>query len=281
MSLLDSTVDPREDTQQYRELGLGDLRERQGSIDADDCHVIFDNVSYYFMLKKKRITLLANVFAGIPKGRKIAVLGHKGVGKSSLLELLAQKSNPTRGRVVRNSAVSWPLNTQQLFTMPLTVRDNLVFAARTYLLQRPRYVLERAVYFAELDVDELNRPMSDLDSRKRRRIALALGLMGNFDVHLFDGPTRAQPFGFATTENDRFSELIFQKDYIISVAAPAQIPQNCDLVYILYQGQLYMFENIDLAKQTFASLPAPVLVDEGQRGGDGDDGDSGAGLEAF
>ena len=136
-----------------------------------------------------------------------------------------------------NSSISWPLNQSPFFVSVLTVRDNLIFAARALLFRPPRYVIERAAYFAELQPGDLARPFASIADHQRRRISLSLTI-------------------------------------------PRGIPTNCNLLYLLYQGQFYMFEDIELGIRTFKALPQPSESELERNRGDGD-GDRTAGLEAF
>lgn len=249
------------------------LEARRGTISMRDCHVGVFNGCYEVRTKKIRFSLLSDLSFGVPRGRKIVVLGHKGSGKSTLLEILQGRTPLTRGRVVRNGRLSWPMNTAPFFDQRLTLRDNLIFCARVLLNCPPRFIIERAVVFAELEPQQLEMPMGGIRVPQRRRIGYLLAVMAGFDLYLIDGKFTKGALELDGEAGERVEELLFGSDYLMVLASANAIPSNADLAYILYDGRLFMFDDIERARETYRALPPPDLPDlsKAQQNDGGDD----------
>ena len=96
-----------------------------------------------------RKVVLDDVSFRFAAGHNVGVLGANGIGKSTLLRLLAGSELPDRGTVRRGARVSFPLGFAGTFHGALSGRENTAFIARIYGAGLPatiRFVAE----FAEL-----------------------------------------------------------------------------------------------------------------------------------
>ncbi|MEM6761650.1 MAG: ATP-binding cassette domain-containing protein [Pseudomonadota bacterium] len=249
-----------------------DLLARQSRIPAEDCHAIFDRVSYQLKRETEEITVFKDLSVGFPKGRKIALLGHDGSGKATLLDLLLTRLAPTLGQVFVRSRLSFPVMQSQFLDQRLTVGQNIIFLSGITGVDAK--VFRTAVMeFCDFSPTSLKEPLRNMPAWARMRLGLFVCLVCDFDCHLIGGAFRPQRLRFAGEDARRITELVLGRDYIISVDQTRLIPENCDLVYILYNGRLYLFEDVARAAAIFAALPVPKEVSARGRADEEEDDD--------
>jgi heme ABC exporter ATP-binding subunit CcmA len=148
-------------------------------------------------------------------GASLAVVGPNGAGKSTLLRLLAGLARPSAGWIAidgrpptdrRARAGLGYLGHQTLLSPSLTVRENLIFAARLYRVAAPR---ERAdAQLANEGLAELaDRRAGALSRGQAQRVAIARALIHTPALVLLDEPFTGLDRGAAQRLAARLSEL--------------------------------------------------------------------------
>lgn len=141
---------------------------------------------------------LAGIDLEIPQGSYVALMGHNGAGKSSLLKVIAGLSTPTAGTVTvagvdlrragpgLRALVGFVAHETMLYS-DLTVLDNLMLHARLYGVARPAEAAERTA--ARLSVNgSLHRRVRTLSRGMRQRVTIARALLHGPRVLLLDEP---------------------------------------------------------------------------------------------
>lgn len=242
-------------------VSIEELQARQTSLPIERCHVALDRVTFHIKTRKRRYSLFEDLSVAFPKGRKIVVYGHKGSGKTTLANLMIGRLMPLRGRILGGKGLSWPIHQSTYFDARATVKENLVFCARTLLNADPSRVLDMATVFCDLTPEAMVDQLGLLHPLIRRRLGYLIVLMADFDCHLVDSPFKGQAVGFTGTEAEQFEAFGLNRDYIMLLAQPHLTPHNADLAYLLYDGRLYMFEDIFSAIDLFKALPVPDTPD--------------------
>ncbi|MBQ1488790.1 MAG: ABC transporter ATP-binding protein [Lachnospiraceae bacterium] len=126
-------------------------------------------------------------------GETVVLLGPNGSGKSTLLGMLSLTSKPDEGEVTvdglsgKNAKKKIAFAPQEIVLFEeLTTMENLL----SWSTLKGKEAKERAEYLiSELDMDSFKKKRVDrLSGGQRRRVNLAVALMGNYDYILMDEP---------------------------------------------------------------------------------------------
>ncbi|XP_071763895.1 ATP-binding cassette sub-family C member 3 isoform X3 [Centroberyx gerrardi] len=147
-----------------------------------------------FTWSKEDPPALHNINVMVPQGSLLAVVGHVGCGKSSLISALLGEMEKLEGEVsIRGSVAYVP---QQAWIQNNTLRDNILFG-KPYNEQKYRCVLEACALTPDLevlpggDMTEIGEKGINLSGGQRQRVSLARALYSEADVYLLDDPLSA------------------------------------------------------------------------------------------
>ncbi|RII42936.1 ABC transporter ATP-binding protein [Galactobacter valiniphilus] len=129
-----------------------------------------------------------SVSLGLNEGDRVGIVGRNGDGKSTLLGMLAGRTEPDSGRVtVRGGVTIGVLDQADTLDDALTVGAAVVGDREEYEWAGDPKV--RDVISGLLSDLEWNAPVKDLSGGQRRRVSLAALLAGEWDVLALDEPT--------------------------------------------------------------------------------------------
>ncbi|XP_039991336.1 ATP-binding cassette sub-family C member 3 isoform X2 [Xiphias gladius] len=147
-----------------------------------------------FTWAKEDHPVLHSINVMVPQGSLLAVVGHVGCGKSSLISALLGEMEKVEGEVsIRGSVAYVP---QQAWIQNATLRDNILFG-KPYNEQKYRCVLEACALTPDLevlpggDMTEIGEKGINLSGGQRQRVSLARALYSDTDVYLLDDPLSA------------------------------------------------------------------------------------------
>uniref|UniRef100_A0A3Q1HRQ0 ATP-binding cassette, sub-family C (CFTR/MRP), member 3 n=1 Tax=Anabas testudineus TaxID=64144 RepID=A0A3Q1HRQ0_ANATE len=147
-----------------------------------------------FTWAKEDPPVLHNINMMVPQGSLLAVVGHVGCGKSSLISALLGEMEKLEGDIsIRGSVAYVP---QQAWIQNATLRDNILFG-KPYNEQKYRCVLEACALTPDLevlpggDMTEIGEKGINLSGGQRQRVSLARALYSDADVYLLDDPLSA------------------------------------------------------------------------------------------
>ncbi len=139
------------------------------------------------------LEVLRNVEWRIGPGERTGILGANGVGKSTLLNLVIGKGQPTSGRVKRGKTVKVVALTQELNELKEVGADrvsDVIGRQRTAYVSggkemTPSQLLERLGFSNA----QMATPVRDLSGGQKRRLQLLLILLDEPNVLVLDEPT--------------------------------------------------------------------------------------------
>ncbi|XP_075889870.1 ATP-binding cassette sub-family C member 3 isoform X2 [Nelusetta ayraudi] len=147
-----------------------------------------------FTWAKEDSPVLHNINMMVPQGSLLAVVGHVGCGKSSLISALLGEMEKVEGEVsIRGTVAYVP---QQAWIQNATLRDNILFG-QPYNEQKYCCVLEACALTPDLevlpggDMTEIGEKGINLSGGQRQRVSLARALYSDADVYLLDDPLSA------------------------------------------------------------------------------------------
>ncbi|XP_037318939.2 ATP-binding cassette sub-family C member 3 isoform X1 [Pungitius pungitius] len=147
-----------------------------------------------FTWSKEDPPVLHNINVMVPQGSLLAVVGHVGCGKSSLISALLGEVEKLEGEVsIRGSVAYVP---QQAWIQNASLRDNILFG-KPYNEQKYCCVLETCALTPDLevlpggDMTEIGEKGINLSGGQRQRVSLARALYSDTDIYLLDDPLSA------------------------------------------------------------------------------------------
>ncbi|XP_068511598.1 ATP-binding cassette sub-family A member 9-like isoform X1 [Anas acuta] len=162
-----------------------------------------NNIKKVYKKKDKKTEALRGLSLSIYEGQITALLGHSGSGKTALLNLLSGFAKPSAGSAtIYNYKVSEVQDMEGIQAMvgicpqfnlhfeTLTVKENLRLFAHIKGIQWKETEQEVQKVLVQLDLTGLQDIHADaLSGRQKRKLSLAIAILGNPQVLLLDEPT--------------------------------------------------------------------------------------------
>lgn len=202
-----------------------------------------DTVTKRYTVSGVTKTILDDVSFVFESGRNIAVMGHNGAGKSTIMRLVAGIELPSTGQIRRDEKVSWPMGFASGFNGTMTGVENVRFVARIYGENSDR-VLADVQEFAELGAS-LDLPIATYSSGMKARLAFGLSLAINFNSYLIDEITAVGDRRFKKKSEARLKDKLRDSRVIMISHAEKTIRDYCECGVLVHRAKLYYYESID------------------------------------
>ncbi len=213
--------------------------------------------------------LFRSISFGVSQGEKVAIVGPNGIGKSTLLNILAGKLQPDEGRVsVRKEIKMGFLSQNPDFDVNLTILDTL-FAAQNPALKAIKayehalehieqtelleYAIEQMDNYSawdyeaqvrqilgKLGIHDLDRTINKLSGGQRKRVALARVLIEQPDLLILDEPTNHLDLeaiewleNYLSTQNTTLLLITHDRYFLDAVS---------NVIVEIDRGQLYRYQ---------------------------------------
>lgn len=212
------------------------------------------NITKIYPMGRKSKTVLRNLNACIKPGKNLGILGQNGAGKSTLLRLIGGAELPTSGTIHRSGRVSWPLGFSGGFNGSLTGRENLNFICRIYGVPIEP-VAEFVAEFSELG-EYMHMPINTYSSGMKGKLAFGLSMAIDFDFYLIDEATATGDASFKKKCQEEFNSRRERATLLVVSHSMSTIKKYCDIVSVLYEGDLHIFDDAEEAFALYKSLPA-------------------------
>ena len=205
-----------------------------------------------YVTPKGRHYVFRNLSAVLPENKSVAILGKNGAGKSTLLRIIGGIDFPDSGKVVTNKSISWPVALSGGFQGSLTARQNVRFVARLYLSHEDD--VDRVIEFVESFADigkYFDMPIKSYSSGMRSRIGFGLSMAFNFDYYLLDEAGAVGDANFRKKSQVLLDELKQQSNIIMVSHDLNDLTRNCDVAFLMRNGQAEFFEDIAEAIEVY------------------------------
>ncbi|NXX57592.1 MRP3 protein, partial [Scopus umbretta] len=206
----------------------------------------------------------------IPSGALVAIVGHVGCGKSSLVSALLGEMEKLEGEVAVKGSVAYV--PQQAWIQNATLKDNILFGQAPNE-QKYQNVLEACALKTDLEVlpggdqTEIGEKGINLSGGQRQRVSLARAVYSNSDIYLLDDPLSAVDSHVAKHIFDKVigpDGVLKGKTRILVTHGISFLPQ-VDHIVVLVDGKISeMGSYQDLLKQNkaFAEFLRNYALDE-------------------
>ncbi len=213
------------------------------------------------------VRALKDLELSVSDGERVAVVGHNGAGKSSLLKLLAGIYPPTSGRCRVEGRISSMFELATGFEMELNGWDN-IYLRGLMLGETPGSIkrkMKEIAEFSELG-DFLNMPVKYYSSGMFLRLAFSVSTAIEPDILLLDEVVAAGDAAFIEKARKRMDRMMDTAKIMVYVThSMQQAVSMCDRCVWLDRGRIMMDgEPRAVTDAYMKSLGSRGMDDEGQ-----------------
>lgn len=201
-----------------------------------------------------RKPVLNNISFKIPKGKKVALVGGSGSGKSTIAKLLLKYYEPEAGDILIDGmdinefsndsirkSISYVPQTIELFSK--SIYDNIRVSKMNSTLDEVKQAAKEAdahEFIKKLPMQYhtyLQEAGNGLSGGEKQRIALARAFLKKSDFYILDESTSNLDFA---TENIIFDMIYnkFKKKSMLIIAHRLTTIKNCDIILVLDKGEI-------------------------------------------
>lgn len=197
----------------------------------------------------KNVWAVSDLSFSVQRGEIVGLLGPNGAGKTTMLSMLLALLAPTTGHIrlfgldvaLHRQAVLARMNFSSPYAdLPhrLTVRQNLSVYGRLYGVKHLRETITDLAQRLDIAV-LLDRPLGELSSGQRTRVALAKALINAPELLLLDEPTASLDPDIADGVRAWLEDYRTRTGAAILLSSHnmAEVERLCDRVIVLHQGR--------------------------------------------
>lgn len=200
-----------------------------GSLDADAAGRIY-------------VRSIDGISLRIDKGERVALVGHNGAGKSSLLRVLAGIYKPTGGNATSSGTISTLMDISLGVSAEVTGRENIFL--RAALLGIPKSEIEKnlieIIEFSELG-SFIDVPVRTYSSGMALRLAFAVSTMVRPNILIMDEWLSVGDGAFAKKAEEKLLQIVDSTEIlVIATHSRAIVEKLCTRAIWLEHGRVAM-----------------------------------------
>ncbi len=221
------------------------------NLESTPGHIIFENLHFAYNLEKP---LLDDISMSIAPGQTVALVGHSGAGKSTILNLILRFFDPLSGRImldgidIRNIAISSLRSKIALVSQDTTLFNDTIEANIAY--GKPDATaadIKKAAERAAADQFIMEMPMKyativgehgvKLSGGQRQRIAIARAMLKNPPILLLDEATSSLDSESERAVQTALTKLMRGRTTIV-IAHRLSTIQSADTIHVIEAGRI-------------------------------------------
>ena len=209
---------------------------------------------------------LKDISLTIEKGEKIALIGNRGSGRSTLLRLLAGLVPPTSGKLEINGEVMPYFSHQLGFDLALSGRDNLRIRARLRGWSKKQIAEkeQEIIDFADL-ADVIDMPMKTYRGGTAARLGFTIDTAFKPDILLYDCVFAFGSAPYMRRCLDRFYEMLDEEVTLLMTMSNIAIASKvCTRGLVLHEGALVYDGPVKDAIRYYKANCKPALPPSGE-----------------
>lgn len=213
------------------------------------------NVTKYYKTLGENKYILKNVTLEIPSGKNIGILGRNGMGKSTLLKMLAGIDFPNSGEIYSPNSFSWVMALSKGLQSAMSGRQNVKFICRLYGKSEKQihsicgYVKE----FSEVG-DYFEMPIELYSNGMKSRLSFALSMAFDFDYLIIDEILSVGDASFQEKSKKALRHKMRQCNILIVSHSMETLKEFCDAGLVVHNGELHYHDHIDEAIRYYFDL---------------------------
>ena len=169
--------------------------------------------------RDERVWVFRDVSFDLRRGETLGVIGNNGVGKTTLLRLMAGIIDPDLGSVVNNGVKAALMSLSGGFYPELTGVQNILLGGVLlgFTEAEVQAKLDAIIAFAEL-ADDIHRPVNTYSSGMKSRLSFSRAAMLEADVLLIDEVLSVGDKNFRGKCEEFMRERILSKQTVVYVS---------------------------------------------------------------
>jgi len=220
-------------------------------VDEAKGNIIFENISFSYL---KNVPLIDKISLTIKKGQTVALVGHSGAGKTTILNLICRFFDPVSGIItldgtdIRKITMSslrsnLALVSQDVTLFNDTIKENIAYGTKETALPEIQKAAKHAAahdFIMELP-DGYDTMIGEngvkLSGGQRQRIAIARAMLKNAPILLLDEATSSLDTKSERAVQEALSNLMQNRTTIV-VAHRLSTIQSADLIHVIDEGRI-------------------------------------------
>jgi len=211
-----------------------------------------DNVTKYFITPSGRHYVLDNVSLTIPDGCRLGVVGPNGVGKSTLMRLLAAVDIPNSGTITRTGSISWPMGLATGLQGSMTGKENARFGCRIQGLKKAD-IDDRVKFIRSFsDIGKyFDNQVRTYSAGMRARLNFAIAMAFDFDCYIIDELTAVGDRDFKEKSRRIFEEKRRNASFIKVSHGLQELKQECNCGILIHNAKVRYFPTIEQTLEAY------------------------------
>lgn len=209
-----------------------------------------------FREREGYVSALRDVDLTLSSGARLAVIGHNGAGKTSLLRVISGVYQPTSGQCIVEGRISALFSPTIGLDLSTTGEEGVQYACSLYGLPRNRFadVMEDVRQFSGLG-DYLKLPIKSYSMGMRTRLGFSIITSVGADVLVVDEALSGGDISFAAKAQERILGMAERVEILIFAAhSPGLLRQLCDRVIWLDSGSIVRSGDFEEVWQEYAKV---------------------------
>lgn len=199
------------------------------------------------MFRHKKFWALKNISFELYHGETLGVIGRNGVGKSTLLRLLAGIISADKGEIINHGVTASLLSLQVGFTAHLTGRENTIISGLMLGLDKKEILSRIDDISAYADIGEFfEYPVKYYSHGMRARLGFAIAVHAEPDVILLDEVLGVGDIDFKEKSTRSMREKINSNKTVVLVShTTSLLRETCNRVIWIEDGLIKQLGDSD------------------------------------
>lgn len=205
--------------------------------------------------RRIEVEALKDVSFELNQGDRLALIGHNGAGKSSLLKVLAKIYEPTQGKISVQGRINCLFDIMMGMDLELNGYENIRLRGIILGLSKKEIsqIISQIEEFSELG-SFLKMPIKTYSAGMRVR--LAFGIIVNIfsEILLIDEIVNVGDERFMSKANAYMKSLVHHSDVMVfSSHDPRLVKEFCNKALLLEHGKVVAIGSVDEILETYAA----------------------------